>query len=369
MLQIITNLFSLTRPDFSNIIKLEYFDFGRDFLKKILCITTILILLFSTVFCLPTYAEASPTITVSQLTAIPGDTVVVNVDIKDNPGIQAMTFTLSYDNTVVSFEKYTKGGLKDYTIVNHENTGYVSFVNCESTNKKYNGTIFSVTFKVKDDAAAGEYAFKICNISPLDRGEDLAGCFANKEHTKITPIIENGKLIVGETCKNSGHKFSDWSEVTAPGCVEKGAESRSCKREGCGHTETRETDPIGHNFEDKWTVDKAATESESGTMSRHCTRCTATKDEMFFDLDLPADKDFENKEEAPVTPDKWEVLEEIIEEEKEAEKQENKKDKDSDSPIGKFPKTVYIIFGAAAILTIVIIIVLIIILTKRGNKK
>lgn len=314
-------------------------------------------------------AEENATVTVSEVTAIPGDTVVVNVDMKNNPGIQAMTFTLCYDNSAVVFSKYTKGGLKDYTIVNHTDTGYVSFVNCETDNKKYNGTLFSVTFKVKDDAAAGEYPFKICNIDPLNRGEDLTGCFANKEHTRIIPTVINGKLTVGETCKNSGHKFSEWVETTKPSCEGTGAKTRSCERDGCGHTELKETDPLGHDFEDKWTIDKAATETEKGSMSRHCTRCNATKDSTFFDLEISEDKEFENKEEAVVTPDKWEVLEEVIEEEKKAEKQSDNKYKNSNSGSNKLPKTVYVIFGTVAIFTIVIIILLMIIFAKRGNKK
>ena len=337
-------------------------------MKKILSILTAFILIFGVFFALPVSAAAEPTITVSTVTAIPGDTVVVNVDIKDNPGIQAMTFTLSYDNSVVEYESYAKGGLKDYTIVNHSNTGYVSFVNCENDNKKYNGTIFSVTFKVKDDAAAGEYPFKICNISPKDRGEDLSGCFANKEHTTITPIIINGKLTVGETCKNSGHKFTDWEETTAPSCEGKGAKTRSCKREDCGHTEVKEIDALGHDFQDKWTIDKAATETEKGVMSRHCKRCDATKDQTFFDMEISEDKDFENKEETVVTPDKWEVLEEIIKEEKETENSKTD-DKKSDGISGKFSKPIYVIFGAVALLTIAIIVVFIIIIAKRGNKK
>lgn len=338
------------------------------FLKKFLCVFASLIILISGVFCLPVLAEETATITVSTVTAIPGDTIVVNVDIENNPGIQAMTFTLSYDNTIVAYEKYTKGGLSDYMVVNHTETGYVSFVNCENNNKKYNGTIFSVTFKVKDDAAAGEYPFKICNISPQNRGEDLTGCFANKEHTKITPTIVNGKLTVGETCSNSGHKFSDWSETTAPSCEGKGAKTRTCQREGCGHTELKEIAALGHDFEDNWTIDREATETEKGLMSRHCKRCLGSKDAMFFDLETPKENEFENKENEIVTPDKWEVLEEIIEEEKRTEKTENK-DKNSDNISGKFTKHIYVIFGAVAILAIAIIIVFIIIHAKKGNKK
>ena len=107
-------------------------------MKKILCFFTVIILVFSLGLCLPASAENDPVITVSQVTAVPGDTIVVSVDISNNPGIQAMTFTLSYDNSIVTYQKYEKGKLSDYTVVNHSSTGYVSFVNCENDNKKYN---------------------------------------------------------------------------------------------------------------------------------------------------------------------------------------------------------------------------------------
>ena len=345
-------------------------------MKKILCFFTVIILIFSLGVCLPASAENDPVITVSQVTAVPGDTIVVSVDISNNPGIQAMTFTLSYDNSIVTYQKYEKGKLSDYTVVNHSSTGYVSFVNCENDNKKYNGTIFSVTFKVNENAAPGKYDFKIRNINPKELGDNLTGCFANKEHTTITPVIKNGHLTVGKTCGNSGHEFSEWTQTVEPTCDGKGTKMRSCKRENCGHTESAEIAAIGHDFEDKWTIDRAATETEKGSMSRHCTRCEATKDNTFFDMEISEENQFENKEETVVTPDKWEILEDIIEEEKkeeEAEKESSQKaennivssaDDNSDSN-----KTVYFIYGAALAAVIAAIAVLALILSKKGNKK
>ena len=41
----------------------------------------------------------------------------------------------------------------------------------------------------------------------------------------------------------------------------------------CKATEERDTIALGHNYETEWTVDKAATCTEEGSKSHHCTRC------------------------------------------------------------------------------------------------
>ncbi|MBO5020265.1 MAG: hypothetical protein J6D52_06350 [Clostridia bacterium] len=282
-------------------------------------------------------AKEEPTVSVSKVTAVAEDEIIINIDISNNPGIQAMSFTVSYDPAAVTYVKTTRGGLSDYMFANHSEDGYVSFVNCESTNISYNGTIFSITFTVNQDVAPGEYAFKIQNINPQKNGDSLKGCFANKEHTPINPIIKNGSVTIGETCANSGHKFSSWQETLKPSCEEKGAKTRSCTREYCGHTELEEIAAVGHDFADEWTIDKTATAESQGIMSRHCKSCSATKDETYFDLEISEENNFENVQDQIVPPESWDVLEEIIEEEKreEAAKEEEQKassdNKSSDS--------------------------------------
>ena len=75
-----------------------------------------------------------PVITVSSASAIPGDTIVVDISISENPGIMAMTFTVAYDKDIFAFKEYRRGILSDYLVVDHPDKGYVSFVNCESRN-------------------------------------------------------------------------------------------------------------------------------------------------------------------------------------------------------------------------------------------
>ena len=74
----------------------------------------------------------------------------------------------------------------------------------------------------------------------------------------------------------TGHTFGEWETVESPGCLDKGSEKRVCA--ACGFTETRDVDALGHDWEDTYTVDKAATCTEDGSESIHCRNCEAVKD-------------------------------------------------------------------------------------------
>lgn len=274
-------------------------------MKKLLCVLICAVLVLP---CLSVGAEeAGPVITVSELTAVPGDTVFVSVDISKNPGIMAMTFTVSYDTSAFEFQKYKLGIRNDYLIVNHTDKGYVSFVNCEMSDKKKNGNLFVLVFTVKEKAAPKRYEFNIMNINPEKAGDSLVGCFANESHTEITPTVINGGVAVGKTCSNSGHTYGDYKVVTQPSCVENGIRARACTV--CGHTESEEIEAVGHSFESQWTVDRPATADLQGIMSRHCENCEAVADKVYFSLETAESNTIENTEGSGVTEKDWDELE------------------------------------------------------------
>lgn len=248
-------------------------------------------------------------ITVASVTAVPSDEIAVSVDVVKNTGVMAMAFAISYDNTVLEYIDFNVGVFNDYTVVDHPDKGYVSFVNCEKKDRTYTGNIMVLQFKVKDTAAAGEAPLKIINIRPEDYGESLEGCFATWGSLEVTPTVTNGSVTVGKTCANSGHTYGKWTVVSEPLCEVEGVKSRSCT--ACGHTETKKTEALGHEFESVWTVDTAATAEKSGLMSRHCKRCEKTTDSVSFELEIATEKKFENTEQATVAPEKWEKLEEL----------------------------------------------------------
>ena len=81
--------------------------------KPIICAFIIISLLLGVCFT----ASAAGTdghITVSTVTAVNGDTVVVKLTMSENPGIMAMTISVTYDSSVLTYEKFYRGYLRDY---------------------------------------------------------------------------------------------------------------------------------------------------------------------------------------------------------------------------------------------------------------
>lgn len=276
--------------------------------KRVFC-TVLCFVIFAVSLCLEApicFADSSPVITVSACTAIPQDTVAISISMENNPGIMAMTFTVLYDTQALEYTTYSLGYLNDRMIVDHPEKGYISIVSCESYNIRKNGVILTLMFKVKDNAPAQFHPITIGNIRPERYGGDLSGCFANWAGTKILMTAINGGVTVGKCCLNGWHKFSDWETVAQAACETAGTKSRSCNE--CGHTEMEEIPPCGHDYDDFWTIDRAAAKGVSGIMSRHCKRCTSVKDKVYFSLPDAIEQNFNNAEETTLTENDWDEL-------------------------------------------------------------
>ena len=172
-------------------------------LLSILMITAILPLGVSVV------AVDDAVITLSSKTAIPNNNVTVDISIKNNPGILAMAFCVEYDADVFEYVDYTQGYLTDYTITNHSDKGYVSFVSAEDSNVKTNGIILSLNFKVKATAENGDYVFEMKNNNPEKYGNSLHNSFANASEQFIVPSVVNGVITVTDVERISGDVNND----------------------------------------------------------------------------------------------------------------------------------------------------------------
>lgn len=245
--------------------------------KRILVMLLCMLLCIS--LCSPIAAASTAKITVSNASALPGKEVTLNISITNNPGIMAMTFSVTYDNNNFEFVDYSKGFISTPTYKDHSDKGHVIFVVSETKDKTNNGNIMSLTFKIKDNAKPGKYTVSLANHNREKYGDSLHNCFSNSEQNFILPTVKAGSITVEETCENAGHKYSGWKTTTQANCTETGAKERTCVR--CGNTE-EEIIPITHNFEADWTVDKAATPKEDGIMSRHCTNCDEVTDKITF---------------------------------------------------------------------------------------
>lgn len=228
--------------------------------------------------------EYSGHITVDTVTAINGDSVTVRLQMEENPGIMAMTVSITYDSSALTYEAYYRGYLTDYTVADHPEQNLIRFVNCQNGNMRKNGTFITLQFKVKEDADFGFYPISI---------EYQAGDFCNWQLDKLMPKITPGGVNIEYNGKNCSHKkYGEWEVGAEPSCLENGIDRRFCVK--CGHCDMRETEPIGHTYSDTWTVDKPATAESAGTMSRHCIRCDATTDLLTFTLPEAEENGIEN---------------------------------------------------------------------------
>lgn len=91
---------------------------------------------------------------------------------------------------------------------------------------------------------------------------------------RVRRCLECGQIVDLEMDYYS-HSFGDWKTIKDPTCTETGSRERECTV--CHETETEGIDALGHTWNTKYTVDKAATYAAAGSKSIHCAVCDAKK--------------------------------------------------------------------------------------------
>ncbi|MBQ8497971.1 MAG: InlB B-repeat-containing protein [Clostridia bacterium] len=131
----------------------------------------------------------NPTIIVSSLSAHAGDTVEVTVVLNNNPGVVGASFTLTYDSDLI-LTKATEGEAWS-TLMSTMPGEYTSPCNFGWDGVKAeddsNGIVLTLTFKVADDAATGNYAIAITYAN---------GNIFDGNMNPVTFDIINGKISV-----------------------------------------------------------------------------------------------------------------------------------------------------------------------------
>ena len=93
-----------------------------------------------------------------------GQNVDVEISIHNNPGIASAKIKINYDTSVLTLQKVTDAGMLGSTSHSPSLTSpYVLYWNngAATENFTYNGTIATLTFKVNDNAAKGEYPISV----------------------------------------------------------------------------------------------------------------------------------------------------------------------------------------------------------------
>lgn len=261
--------------------------------KRIICFIGIFTLLLGTLW-IPACADDYPEghIIIDTVSAVTGDSVIVKFRMENNPGIMAMTISITYDSSALTYERFYRGYLRDYTVADHPDKNLIRLVNCEIGNTFKNDIMISLQFKVNDTAEFDFYPISI---------EYKSGDFCNSQLKKIMPKITSGGIDVAFNGSNCSHKkYGEWETAAKPSCTEPGVEQRTCQK--CGHVDMRETPAAGHDYEDYWTVDKPAASDSTGTMSRHCKNCDAYTDLLTFSLEETEENNLENDSGSVIEP-------------------------------------------------------------------
>lgn len=224
-------------------------------------------------------------ITVATVSGNTGDTVIVPITISDNPGIAGITVSITYDSSALEFVEDLMGDvIYEYLTKAHPAKNIIRLVTAESGNKYNNGTLLSLKFKIADKAKAGLYKIDI---------KYNEGDFCNWKLDRIMPTIAAGGVNVNLSTANCPHEsYGEWSQAAIASCTESGAEKRTCN--ACGHVELRDTKPLGHEYSNEFTIDKEATENETGLMSRHCIRCKDFIDQISYTLEQSEEGKIDN---------------------------------------------------------------------------
>lgn len=132
------------------------------------------------------------TLVIDSVEAKAGDTVTLNVSIKDNPGLAAGKYEVDYDSNVMKVidNGYDKGDLiADEAMVFVGNTKqYPNIVVWTGSQDILgDGVIMTMTIKISDNAKAGEYPITILTDS-LE--------MINAKQEKMLPDIEAGKITI-----------------------------------------------------------------------------------------------------------------------------------------------------------------------------
>ena len=189
-----------------------------------------------------------------------GDTVKVTVSYNNNQGTAGFEFRMYYDPDVLELVKTTLSEdvfIEDVVILGDKNanekiTNFVSYAVAMAKDNKKSGELYTVEFKIKDDAAIGNTELKITDLVPSNFDGDLITVNSKNSYVKVLckhadteEVIKEavtctkdgvtevrckkcGELIDTKTVKSTGHKFGEYKVVTEATCSKDGLKRRTC---------------------------------------------------------------------------------------------------------------------------------------------
>ena len=153
----------------------------KHILLRTLILILILILILAAVGTVTFFAagEKTPTIGFDSAEAEKGETVSLQLTIKNNPGIAGLLVSLKYDTTALTLTETKKGTLFSGF------TAAKNFVWDGSKNVTKDGVLATFTFTVAENAAPGEYEIEFIVRESI-----------NENYEAVELSVQNGKIVV-----------------------------------------------------------------------------------------------------------------------------------------------------------------------------
>ena len=234
-------------------------------MKKLISLLAVIALM--TVLATAAFATEEPALLIKDVEADPGDEVVMNIELVNNPGLTLGELVFEFDTDALEFVSAEAVGGEDWEwlpILNDDvdNAKFGSFVFSASAQPLTgDAVLLTLTLKVKDDVKPGKYEV---NAVVDFIGDDDADFIVEETFT--------GYVVV--PCAE--HVWDDGVVKTAATCTEDGVMLYTCTL--CGETKEETIAATGHAWEVTETVE--ATCFENGKVVYTCANCGETKEEV-----------------------------------------------------------------------------------------
>ncbi|MBQ9531413.1 MAG: hypothetical protein IJR70_05025 [Eubacterium sp.] len=178
-------------------------------MKRLLCFIITIILVLSVGFY--AYADDNYIVNVNDVNTKQGEMITIPVQLKNNKGIMGFRITIKYPNNQLELKDVSSGSITADGLFNTTITDYYSVkgkfdvVWSDNAEVKYDGTLFIMTYKVKEVSDDGEY-----NISVTYSQEDTFNEKFENVKLNCSPIKVNiGKDAPKEESTTMTKKSAD----------------------------------------------------------------------------------------------------------------------------------------------------------------
>ncbi len=177
-------------------------------MKRVFVSVLATLVLMATFAISPAVATGTPTFSISEASGQAGEQVQVSVRIADNPGIIALQVRVSYDSEVLELQ--SADGQGDFSGVAfgplNRQPFNVSWDDSLNPNSTANGTLATLTFQIKADAAPGDTVISIAY--------DEDNVF-NSDYDNVSFATQNGKVTVTEPPSSNVSVYSTNEDCSA----------------------------------------------------------------------------------------------------------------------------------------------------------